>query len=114
MSVGVGRWAALAQAPEDLFGQVLPWLIMLIGVVVLVGRRSIGPATVSIDYQCLIQRQDILMQSSIQIKPASRDKRTRTIDEYRLITADGTGRTPGRHTTDSHITRGRQSTLIQI
>ncbi len=35
MNVGVQRWVILAQAAEDLFGQVLPWLIMLlVGVVV--------------------------------------------------------------------------------
>lgn len=35
MNVGVQRSVVLAQAAEDLFGQVLPWLIMLlVGVVV--------------------------------------------------------------------------------
>jgi len=34
MNVGVQRWVILAQAAEDLFGQLLPWLIMLLGVVV--------------------------------------------------------------------------------
>ena len=37
MSIGAGRWAVLAQAAEDLLGQVLPWLIMLIGVVIVGG-----------------------------------------------------------------------------
>ncbi len=37
MSVGAERLSILAQAPGDLFGQVLPWLIMLIGVVIVGG-----------------------------------------------------------------------------
>ena len=37
MSVGAQRLSILAQAPGDLFGQVLPWLIMLLGVVVVGG-----------------------------------------------------------------------------
>ncbi len=40
MNVGVQRWVILAQAAEDLFGQVLPWLIMLL-VVVVVGAAGI-------------------------------------------------------------------------
>ena len=40
MNVGVQRCVILAQAAEDLFGQVLPWLIMLL-VVVVVGAAGI-------------------------------------------------------------------------
>ncbi len=40
MNVGVQRWVILAQAAEDLFGQLLPWLIMLL-VVVVVGAGGI-------------------------------------------------------------------------
>ncbi len=40
MNVGVQRGVILAQAAEDLFGQVLPWLIMLL-VVVVVGAAAI-------------------------------------------------------------------------
>ncbi len=40
MNVGVPRSVVLAQAAEDLFGQVLPWLIMLL-VVVIVGAAGI-------------------------------------------------------------------------
>ena len=37
MNVGAQRLSILAQAGEDVFGQVLPWLIMLLGVVVVGG-----------------------------------------------------------------------------
>lgn len=37
MSVGAPRLNLLAQAAENLFGQLLPWLIMLVGVVVVGG-----------------------------------------------------------------------------
>ena len=40
MNVGVQRWVILAQAAEDLFGQLLPWLIMLL-VVAVVGAAGI-------------------------------------------------------------------------
>ena len=40
MNVGVQRWGVLAQAAEDLFGQLLPWLIMLL-IVVVVGAAGI-------------------------------------------------------------------------
>ena len=40
MNVGDQRCVILAQAAEDLFGQVLPWLIMLL-VVVVVGAAGI-------------------------------------------------------------------------
>ena len=40
MNVGVPRSVVLAQAAEDLFGQLLPWLIMLV-VVVVVGAAGI-------------------------------------------------------------------------
>ncbi len=39
MNVGVQRWVILAQAAENLFGQLLPWLIMLL-VVVVVGAAG--------------------------------------------------------------------------
>ncbi len=39
MNVGVPRSVVLAQAAEDLFGQLLPWLIMLL-VVVVVGAAG--------------------------------------------------------------------------
>ena len=37
MTVGAPRLSLLAQAAENLFGQVLPWLLMLLGVVVVGG-----------------------------------------------------------------------------
>ncbi len=37
MTIGARRWSILAQTAEDLFGQVMPWLIMLLGVVVVGG-----------------------------------------------------------------------------
>ncbi len=40
MNVGVQGWIILGQAAEDLFGQLLPWLIMLL-VVVVVGAAGI-------------------------------------------------------------------------
>lgn len=40
MKVGVHRSVVLAQAAEDLFGRLLPWLIMLL-VVVVVGAAGI-------------------------------------------------------------------------
>ena len=40
MNVGVQHMVILAQAAEDLFGQVLPWLLMLL-VVVLVGGAGV-------------------------------------------------------------------------
>ena len=37
MSMGAPRSSLLAQAAQNLFGQLLPWLIMLLGVVVVGG-----------------------------------------------------------------------------
>ncbi len=53
MTSGEPRLSLLAQAAEDLFGQVMPWLIMLVGVVIVGGagiylvRRMLqsGPGT---------------------------------------------------------------------